>query len=141
MLLLGARLPTAIMQHGIGMEATCIRTCNRTPAARVFKAIQFISSSVGCNRAHAQTQQDLDEITFERGIVAIASMFYQTSGVRETRVRGGAAIWPNLRGRGGVRRRTGKQSRGARLGGLGARRTWIYLDIFLSTGPAVSMSG
>ena len=29
-------------------------------------------------------------------------MFYQTSGVRETRVRGGAAIWPNLRGRGGV---------------------------------------
>ena len=46
--------------------------------------------------------------------LAIASMIHQPSGVRETRVRGGAAIWPNLRGRGGVRRRLGKLSRGAR---------------------------
>ena len=46
--------------------------------------------------------------------------------VRESRVRDGAAIWPNPRGRGGVRRRAGEQSRGAR---------WAHVDVvtFLAT--------
>ena len=39
---------------------------------------------------------------------------HQRSGVRESCVRGGAASWPKFGGRGGVRRRAGMQSRGAR---------------------------
>ena len=45
--------------------------------------------------------------------------------VRESRVRDGAAIWPNPRGRGGVRARGGAISRRT----LGARRTEVLPDM------------
>ena len=49
----------------------------------------------------------------------------QTPGVRESRVRDGAAIWSNPRGRGGVRARGGAISRRT----LGARLTEVLPDM------------
>ena len=51
-------------------------------------------SSAGRNRVRAQTQEDLNIKSSSRE--ALLGRLHQTSGVRETRVRGGAAIWPSL---------------------------------------------
>ena len=43
---------------------------------------------------HAQSREALDIKSSSRG--ALLGRLHQTSGVRESRVRGGAAIWPSL---------------------------------------------
>ena len=72
---------------------------------------------------HAQNQQDSDKGSPSRAQHTCRRL-NQTSGVRESRVRGGAAIWPNPRGGGGVQRRAGKQSHGARWAQGAPEFTW-----------------
>ena len=99
------RLPyQSLSIHGIG--TICIRNRNRTPGSRNFLVVLVRRGAIGCTCGSSRVLTK-DHPREDHPCRRLS----QTPGVRESRVRDGAAFWPNPRGRGGVRARGGAISR------------------------------